>query len=594
MQVDNSGVLKIIKPESNTTNNKNISFKSNFDTLEISSIKQKPANFYHNKLISFGNNVKKNIEHKILLAEFYKQVGVIEDIQSMKYLAEWDRLSGGIPVEASESRSKHATTLENIFQEKIRNKKFGQVMNKLLDDPKKLSPRDKAMLRKWHAKHIDSLKTGSLLTEKLSNALAEASRVYPDAKKDSNFDMFAPYLEEVIRAKKDIAKAIDPDKSVYNALLERFEPGMTSEKLDKIFEELKPHLILLKNNIDASKSPEFDKKAEHILSANVDPEKATELYKSILTDMGFNFNRGKMATSFHPRSFKVSSPYDVRITISGNKGALSLKDFMFQLLAAMHEAGHGLVHQKADESLARTGLCDASDALHESQAILWEKLIGTSKPFWTHYYPELQKISPELKNVSLEDFYKAINKVQASLIRVKADEVTYNLHPILRHEIERKMLETKDDSELSKLINNLPEIWGNKTDEYLCIKPDCDKRGVLQDIHWSIGFIGGYFSTYALGNLMSAQFYQAAKTDLGKQGIDIEKEISTGNLNVLTEWLTKNIYKDGEIKTTQEVLKKATGEDLNIKHLVNYLNKKYIDIYSSGKQKPGQTRVHKY
>jgi carboxypeptidase Taq len=236
----------------------------------------------------------------------------------------------------------------------------------------------------------------------------------------------------------------------------------------------------------------------------------------------------------------------------------------------MHEAGHGMYEQGIAKSLGRTVLQDgASLAVHESQSRMWENLVGRSKPFWNFFYPKLQTLFPEqLKNVSEEMFYKGINKVEPSLIRVEADEATYNLHVMLRLEIELGLI----SGEMS--VNELPEIWNKKMSEYLGVTPTTDADGVLQDVHWSYGAIG-YFSTYTLGNLIASQLWDVISHEIS----DISKQISSGEFSILREWLGKNIHCHGAKYTPLELVKRVTGNGIKSEPYLNYLEEKYFDIY---------------
>jgi carboxypeptidase Taq len=245
-------------------------------------------------------------------------------------------------------------------------------------------------------------------------------------------------------------------------------------------------------------------------------------------------------------------------------------DFRVSLFGTMHEAGHGLYEQGLEERTAYTPLSEAASmGIHESQSRLWENLVGRSRPFWVHWYPKLQAAFPEaLAEVPLERFFLSVNVVEPSLIRVEADEVTYNLHILLRFELEQAIFQGRHS------VSELPQLWKRKMEEYLGVRPSNDADGILQDIHWSMGAFG-YFPTYTLGNLYSAQFFGAAARDIG--GLDTK--ISRGEMRPLREWLREKIHRQGMRLRPAELCQQATGGPLDAKHFVSYLRSKFGELY---------------
>jgi len=301
-----------------------------------------------------------------------------------------------------------------------------------------------------------------------------------------------------------------------------------------------------------------------VLHQTFDEVKQWDFGLDVIRDFGFDFDRGRQDHSAHPFTIHFAST-DVRITTRVDKLFFSPGFF-----GTLHEAGHGMYEQGVAGELARTPLAHGSSlGMHESQSRLWENQVGRSRQFWTRYYPDLQALFPaELADVDGESFYRAVNRVQPSLIRVEADEVTYNLHVMLRFELERALI-TGD-----LLVKDLPSAWNEKMEAYLGLRPGNDAEGVLQDIHWSMGALG-YFPTYSLGTLMSSQIFDTARKELP----DLSEEIGRGHFNHLLGWLQENIYRHGRIYTSQDLLERVTGSKLDSSHWLAYIRSKFGGIY---------------
>jgi carboxypeptidase Taq len=293
-------------------------------------------------------------------------------------------------------------------------------------------------------------------------------------------------------------------------------------------------------------------------------KKLMEFSEQVITKFGYDWARGRQDKAPHPfeTTFSIN---DVRITTR-----YEADNPLAMLFSTMHEAGHAMYEQGIKPSYERTPLANGTSlAVHESQSRMWENLVGRSLPFWEHYYPSLKKMfASQLDGVSLKSFYKAINKVEPSLIRVNADEATYNLHVMLRLELEISMVEG------TIAVKDLPEIWNTKMREYLGVTPPDDARGVLQDIHWSGGAIG-YFSTYALGNLVSAQLWEKIKKDIR----NLDDQIRKGDFSELLGWLRKTVHQHGQKYEPQQLVEKVTGSKISPEPYVRYLTKKYSEIY---------------
>jgi carboxypeptidase Taq len=372
--------------------------------------------------------------------------------------------------------------------------------------------------------------------------------------------MFQPLLDKMIKLQIKKAEKLDTYPSRYSNLIDQYEPGASYEGVSKIFTSLKTKLIRIIDKINSSGI----KPDQSILERRYDKEKQWAFSLEVLKKMNFDFNTGRQDKSAHPFTSSVSSN-DTRITTR------VLENFLPTcLFSTIHECGHTLYEMGFMEEIRDTILADGSSfGFHESQSRLWENIVGRSREFWTYWYPILQKYFPEnLKEYPQDEFYKSINCVQPSLIRVEADEVTYGLHIILRFELEKEIIENNLST------TELPSLWNDKMEKLLGITPPDDASGVLQDIHWSSGDFG-YFPTYTLGNLYASQIYASAIKKLPFLSEDFEK----GDYSNLLAFLRKNVHQYGKIYRPLDLLKKITGEDLNPDYFVNYLEKKFYFVY---------------
>ncbi len=396
--------------------------------------------------------------------------------------------------------------------------------------------------------------------EEYSQITSMAQQVWAQARKENDFAKFAPHLEKIIELKFREIDYLGVKTTPYDTLLDFFEPGMTSADVTRLFDAVKERLVPLVRRIaDSGVNTGVE-----LLRKDYDVDRQWEFGVQVLNDMGYDLNLGRQDKSAHP--FTTSfHPTDVRITTRLNPNNL-----LSALSSTIHECGHALYEQGMDKDWFGTPFCDAiSYGIHESQSRLWENLVGLSRPFWEHYYPKLQKFFPEnLGNVELDAFYRAINTVEPSLIRVDADEATYNLHIMLRFEVEKQVINDKLP------VKELPELWNNKMEEYLGIRPDSDANGVMQDVHWSFGGFG-YFPTYALGNLYNVPMMNQAREEL--KGLD--DQIARGKFADLREWLRTKVHLVGRRRTAAELIEDITGEKLTAEPFMDYLENKYQAIY---------------
>lgn len=394
----------------------------------------------------------------------------------------------------------------------------------------------------------------------LAHLTSEMEQVWQKVRPNSDYNTFAPYLQKIINMKRQEADYLGYDDRPYDALIENYEPGMTTAQLHTIFETLRPELVDLVKRIENAGPPD----QREILNRGYDEELQWEFGMEILRDMGYDLTHGRQDLSAHPFTTDFH-PTDVRITTRLNRDNLALG-----LFSTIHEGGHALYEQALNERWFGTPLCEPiSMGIHESQSRLWENYVSHGLPFWQYYYPKLQKkFLKQLRDIALDDFFAAINTVAPSLIRVEADEVTYNLHIMLRFEIEQAMINDSVD------VKDLPAMWNEKMQSYLGIAPQNDAEGILQDIHWCLGAIG-YFPSYVLGNLYGRQFYETAKAQID----GLEDRIAQGDLKVLREWLRKNIHQVGRGNTAQELVNELSGQSLTAEPFIRYLEKKYGELY---------------
>ena len=389
----------------------------------------------------------------------------------------------------------------------------------------------------------------------------KAETIWEEAKATNNFAQFLPYLEQIIQwQKKFIQYWGVKNGSIYNTLLDIYEPDMTTDVLDQVFGELRETIVSLVQKI--ANSP--NKPDTSMLFKQFPREAQRALSLEMLTQLGYDFEAGRLDESVHPFMIGINHG-DARITTKYDE-----HDFRSAIFGTIHECGHAMYEQNIDAKLAGTPLArGTSTGIHESQSLFYENLVGRNEEFWKHNYERLQKHSPaQFGEVPLADFLRAINMVEPSLIRIEADELTYPLHIMIRYEIERDLfngdLQAKD----------LPEVWNAKYEEYLGIRPDNDAKGVLQDVHWAGGMFG-YFPSYALGMIYAAQWKHAMDKDLP----NFDELLAKGELLPIREWLTDKVHQYGALKKPFELLQEATGEGLNAKYLANYLQEKYTKLY---------------
>ena len=371
---------------------------------------------------------------------------------------------------------------------------------------------------------------------------------------------FAPWLSQILALTREIADHLGHGGERYDALLDQYEPGMTTAEVRALFDTLKPEAVRLVKAVAGQEPVDAS-----VLSRFYDERAQREFGETVIKTLGYDFRRGRQDRAVHPFCTSFGSG-DVRITTRFDPNFLPAA-----LFGSIHETGHALYEQGLTARYPAGLLGEAASlGVHESQSRLWENLVGRSRPFWRHFYPALEAVFPDsLNGMREEDFYRAINKVEPSLIRVEADEVTYNLHILLRFEMEVDLLSG------TLAVADAPAAWNAKMEQYFGLTPPDDAQGILQDVHWSGGMIG-YFPTYTVGNVLSVQLYDKADADLGGQ---VAGQIEAGDFAPLLGWLGENVHQWGRKYTPQELTRRVTGEPLNPAPYLKYLTAKFGDVY---------------
>ncbi|UAL45709.1 carboxypeptidase M32 [Sutcliffiella horikoshii] len=388
----------------------------------------------------------------------------------------------------------------------------------------------------------------------------KAESFWEKAKEKSDFSLLQPYLEKLVGFNKKFIEYWGYEGNKYNTLLDMYEPGITVEKLDEVFAKLKERIVPLVQNIaDSSVQP----RAKELL-VSFPKDKQRDFSVEILKELSYDFDAGRLDETVHPFAIGLN-PGDVRVTTKYDE-----EDFRTAVFGTIHECGHALYEQNISKELQGTGLCTGTSmGIHESQSLFYENFVGRHENFWKRHYESLQRYAGgKFDEISLEEFYLAINESKPSLIRIEADELTYSLHIMIRYELEKALF--NDELE----VKDLPKAWNEKYQSYLGITPPNDAKGVLQDVHWSGGSFG-YFPSYALGYMYAAQFKQAMLKDLP----NYDELLANGDLGPVKEWLTEKVHQHGKLKKPLEILKDVTGEELNADHLIKYLEDKYNKIY---------------
>lgn len=487
------------------------------------------------------------------LVHLVKEANLVSAVEG---LLDWDSETM-MPEKGLPARAEELSMIAAIAHEKRTDPRIGELLTKL--EGKTADEGQAATLREVKRGYERATKLPADLIRKIAHVSTMAKDVWGKARADNDFPAFAPILSQLLELKRQVADLIGYSGERYDALLDEFEPGMTSAEVTRVFSALRKPLAEIVRQLSTSKrQPD-----ESILHRHF-PRAAQEKFGRRMAEVvGFDFKAGRLDVSKHPFC-SGSFPGDIRLTTRYYEDFFSPSVF-----GVLHEAGHGMYEQGLPDEHAFTPLGQAiSLGIHESQSRMWENMVGRSHEFWEKYYPEAQAAFDSLRGVSLDSFYGAINTVKPSLIRVEADEVTYNLHIILRFELERDMIAG------TLAVKDIPEAWRAKCKELLGITPPDDREGCLQDIHWSMASYG-YFPTYALGNLYAAQFFAAAKKAIP----DLPAHIRRGELRPLLDWLRANIHQHGQRYRAGELVQRVTGQALSIEPFLEYIRGKFFPVY---------------
>ena len=492
------------------------------------------------------------------LEQLKEKLGEVADIGRAASILSWDQ-QVNMPPGGNEARGQQLATLSKIAQEKFITDEVGELIEDLKQELNGADTDEAALVRVAARDYDKARRVPPSFIAEQALVTSKAFEAWMEARNKSDFSIFQPHLEKVVELIHKYISFFPPADHPYDTLLDNYEPGMKTAEVKAIFDGLRPKQVKLIKAIASSKQVK-----DGFLFKKYSEKKLMDFGVNVITRFGYDWTRGRQDKAPHPfaETFSVN---DVRITTRYEDD-----NPLAMLFSTMHESGHAMYEQGVNPSYDRTPIAGGTSlAVHESQSRMWENLVGRSLPFWEHFYPAFKKqFASQLDGVSLKSFYKAINKVKPSLIRVNADEATYNLHVMLRLELEIGMVEG------SIPVKDLPEVWNTKMQEYLGITPPDDARGVLQDIHWSGGAIG-YFSTYALGNLVSAQLWEK----INKEIRDLDDQIRHGDFSELLAWLRKNIHQHGQKYEPQKLVETVTGSRISPEPYVRYLTKKYSEIY---------------
>ncbi len=486
----------------------------------------------------------------------------ITDLDLLGALARWDQQTA-MPEGAADVRMYQVATLQGLLHERITTPRLGELLKELDDAVKQehFTDADRGLVYQGRRMYDQATRLPRTLVEELARVEVGCVSAWIHARQQNDFASFAPWLQRMLDLKREVADRIGYAKTRYDALLDEYEPGLTTEQVEKLFAPVRAASSTLLRRIQAS-GHQVDASC---LYGTFPVEQQQQLCTKMASSMGYNFTYGCIARSAHPFTSSFGTPLDVRFTVRYNEHYLQQS-----LMAALHEGGHALYEQGCSRALMRTPLASgASLGMHESQSRLWENVIGRSRSFWQGRYALVSEVFPEqFRAVDVETFARALNKVEPSLIRVEADEVTYNLHIVIRFELEKALM----DGEVA--VEELPGLWNARYREYLGIEPESDALGVLQDVHWSQGMFG-YFPTYTLGNLYSAQINHT----LRGQFPDFDERLAAGDTAFVLQWLREHMYVFGATYLPQDLLVRLTGEKANPQYFVDYMTARFEQVY---------------
>jgi carboxypeptidase Taq len=492
------------------------------------------------------------------LCSLAREAGLVESIEAT---LGWDERTY-MPPAAGEYRAEQMTYLSGLLHKKRTSKRLGELLDELAasDQAKDRHSDAEATIRELKRQYDKRVKLPQTLVEELTRASVLGQQAWVKARQDNDFQSFAPHVEKLFRLKQHQAECLGYDDNPYDALLDDFEPDAKTADVARVLAQLRGELVPLVQAIMQS-----GRRAPVEILQREYPAAAQEAFgKAAAAAIGFDFTRGRLDVTHHPFCSGLG-PHDCRITTRYDE-----RFFNSAFFGMLHEAGHGIYDQglRPDQFGLPPGNY-VSLGIHESQSRMWENLVARSRAFWQHFFPQLQAAFPKaVGDVKLDDFFFAINHVAPSLIRVEADEATYNLHIIIRFELEQALLSQ------NLAVGDLPAAWREKYQQYLGVEPATDSDGCMQDIHWSAALIG-YFPTYSLGNLYASQFFEQADRDLGGLG----RLFARGDFAPLKAWLNEKIHHRGQCYTAAELVQLVTGQPLSHAPLIRHLRGKLAPLY---------------
>jgi carboxypeptidase Taq len=480
----------------------------------------------------------------------------ITNVGSAAGVLSWDQ-QVMMPDEGTPARSQQLSTLSSIQHELLTDEETGDLL--AAAEAEDLTDEQAAAVREVRRDYERQTAVPNELVERISQLSSESLPAWKEAKAESDFETFAPYLKELIDLRRQYAEHIDPDRDPYEVLFEDYEPCLSLDRAEEILTAVREQLVPM---IEEIRESDADLSVD-TFEGEFPADEQEALVRDALETLGYPWERGRLDTAPHP--FSSGTQFDARVTTRFDES-----DPIGALMSTVHEFGHATYTLGLPDEHYGTPLGDSRDlSVHESQSRLWENHVGRSRAFWELFLPTFQEHFPSTADASVEDAYEAANQVyEDNLIRVEADELTYHMHILVRFEIERELV----SGDLA--VEDVPEVWNDKYEEYLGIRPENDAEGCLQDIHWSHGSFG-YFPTYSLGSVMAAQLFAAAEDDLD----DLDGKIRAGEFDPLREWLREHVHRHGARYETNDLVREATGEGFTADYFLDYVTEKYGDLY---------------
>jgi carboxypeptidase Taq len=485
----------------------------------------------------------------------------IHDLERAKAVLEWDERTM-MPPGGAAARVEQVASLDRVQHERISSPEIADLLEAVRPYEDSLEPEsdDATLIRQARREHEKAARVPAGLRGRLSRAASLSENAWREARTRSDFSILLPHLEDVVALRRTYIDCFDADDP-YDVLLDDFEPGMSTAEMARVLNDFKAELIPLV----AQASERVDNVDDSFLHGDFPLERQRALVHSVVSKLPLPPGGWRLDETAHPFAAAIATT-DLRITTRYDRDY-----FASSIFCALHELGHALYDSGVEPALERSPLSAPNSlGLHESQSQLWESAVGRSLSFWRHFYPEAQAAFPnQLGDIDVERFHRAVNKVQPSFIRVDADELTYDLHVILRFELEQDIFHNRLE------LRDLPEAWNAKMREYLGLEVPDDAHGVLQDVHWAAGEFG-YFPTYSLGNVIRGQLWEAATEALP----DLDEQFAAGDFGPLREWLRENLHRHGRKLTAQTAIERITGGPIDVGPYISYLRAKFGEIYA--------------